>query len=188
MEIRKARADDIAAIEALIARSVMGLMGNEYSLEQRRASIGPLFGVDNQIIVDGTYFVVEEEGRLVGSGGWSFRRTLFGGDAVTGRDDTLADPSTDPAHIRAFYVDPGAARAGVGSRILRHSEADAITHGFSRFEMGATLTGKRFYARHGYLAGDEFAFPLPGGLEFPLLHMAKSVPEAPASPGEGQLL
>ena len=87
MQIRKARLEDIAEIESMIARSVMALMGREYSLEQRQASIGPLFGVDRQIIEDGTYYVVEHAGRLVGSGGWSFRRTLFGGDGVADRDD-----------------------------------------------------------------------------------------------------
>ena len=94
----------------MIARSVMALMGREYSLEQRQASIGPLFGVDRQIIEDGTYYVVEHAGRLVGSGGWSFRRTLFGGDGVANRDDFRVTPGVDPAHIRAFYIDPSAAR------------------------------------------------------------------------------
>ena len=109
----------------------------------------------------------------MGSGGWSFRRTLFGGDAVGGRDDTRAVPGKEAAHIRAFYVDPAAARSGVGSLLLRRSEADATEAGFNRFTMGATLTGKLFYARHGYRPGAEFSFPLPGGIAFPLLHMNK---------------
>ena len=173
MQIRKARLGDIAEIESMIARSVMALMGREYSLEQRQASIGPLFGVDRQIIEDGTYYVVEDAGRLVGSGGWSFRRTLFGGDGVANRDDSRVTPGVDPAHIRAFYIDPGAARTGVATRILLQSEADAAAQGFSRYEMAATLTGRPFYARHGYHAGNELLFTLPGGVTFPLIHMAK---------------
>jgi GNAT superfamily N-acetyltransferase len=173
MQIRKARLADIAEIETMIARSVMELMGQEYSLEQRRASIGPLFGVDRQIVEDGTYYVVEHAGRLVGSGGWSFRRTLFGGDGVANRDDSRLDPDVDPARIRAFYVDPSAARAGVGTQILLQSETDAAAQGFSRYDMMATLTGRPFYARHGYHAGSELLVPLPGGLRFPLVHMVK---------------
>jgi GNAT superfamily N-acetyltransferase len=173
MQIRKARLADIAEIEPMIARSVMELMGHEYTLEQRRASIGPLFGVDRQIIEDGTYYVVEQAGRLVGSGGWSFRRTLFGGDAVANRDDSRLDPDVDPARIRAFYIDPGAARTGIGTLILLRSEADAAAQGFSRYDMMATLTGRPFYARHGYRAGDAFSYTLPGGLGFPLIHMEK---------------
>jgi GNAT superfamily N-acetyltransferase len=174
MQIRKANLADIAEIETMIARAVMELMGQEYSLEQRRASIGPLFGVDRQIIEDGTYYVVEHAGRLVGSGGWSFRRTLFGGDAVANRDDSRVIPGVDPAHIRAFYVDPSASRTGIGTRILFQSEADALAQGFSRYEMMATLTGRPFYVRHGYHAGTQFLFSLPGGLRFPLVHMEKS--------------
>lgn len=176
MNIRRARIDDILLIERLISRSVMRLMAGEYSLEQRRASIGPLFGVDRQVVEDGTYFVVETGGRLVGSGGWSFRRTLFGGDQVGGRDDRRAVPGAEPAHIRAFYVDPDVARGGIGSLILQHSERDATAHDFGCFTMGATLTGKPFYTRHGYRAGSEFSFLLPGGIEFPLLHMDKQAP------------
>jgi GNAT superfamily N-acetyltransferase len=174
MQIRQARLADMERIEAMIARAVMELMGQEYSPEQRRASIGPLFGVDRQIIEDGTYYVVEQAGRLAGSGGWSFRRTLFGGDAVTGRDDSRLVPGVDPAHIRAFYIDPDAARTGIGTRILLQCEADAAAQGFSRYEMMATLTGMPFYARHGYQAGGQFLFSLPGGLGFPLVRMGKS--------------
>ena len=173
MEVRQARIEDIPAIEALIACSVMELMAAEYSLEQRRASIGPLFGVDRRVVEDGTYLVVEAGGRLLGSGGWSFRRTVFGGDSIGDRDDTQAVPGAEPAHIRAFYVDPGAARSGVGSLILRRSEADAMARGFNRFAMAATLTGRPFYARYGYRAGAKFPFLLPGGIEFPLLRMNK---------------
>ena len=158
----------------MIARSVMELMGREYSLEQRRASIGPLFGVDRQVVEDGTYYVVEHAGRLVGSGGWSFRRTLFGGDGVANRDDSRLNPDVDPAHIRAFFIDPGAARSGVGTLILLQSEADAAAQGFSRYDMMATLTGVPLYARHGYHVGGQLLFALPGGLSFPLVHMGKS--------------
>jgi N-acetylglutamate synthase-like GNAT family acetyltransferase len=173
MQIRKAHLADIAEIESMIARAVMELM-EEYSVQQRRASIGPLFGVDRQIIEDGTYFVAEHADRLVGSGGWSFRRTLFGGDGVANRDDSRGTPGVDAAHIRAFYIDPSATRTGIGTRILLQSEADAAAQGFSRYEMMATLTGRPFYARHGYQAGDEFRYTLPGGLSFPLVHMGKS--------------
>lgn len=179
MRIRTARLSDVTAIEALIERSVMALMAGEYSEDQRRASVGPLFGVDRRIVQDGTYCVVEEAGRLVGAGGWSFRRTLFGGDAVSGRDDAEAVPGVDPANIRAYYVDPGAARSGIGTALLLRSEAEAARRGFTRLEMGATLTGRPFYARHGYRVGEAFSFALPGGLMFPLVRMDKDVVAQP---------
>jgi hypothetical protein len=58
--------------------------------------------------------------------------------------------------------------------ILLQSEADAAAQGFSHYDMMATLTGRPFYARYGYRAGSVFSYPLPGGLEFPLIHMEKS--------------
>ena len=119
--IRQAALDDLRAMEALIERSVMRLMELDYSLEQRRRAIGPLFGADTQIIEDGTYYAVEIGSRLVGCGGWSFRRTLFGGDGIQDRDNARADPRTDPARLRAFYVDPDYARQGIATLILERS-------------------------------------------------------------------
>ncbi len=173
--IRPASLADIAAMQALIERSVMRLMEPDYSLEQRRRSIGPLFGIDTQLIEDGTYYAVEAGGRLAGCGGWSFRRTLFGGDGVQDRDDARADPDTDPARLRAFYVDPDCARHGIATLILETSEAAASAHGFRRMELGATLTGERFYHRRGYRLGRPIPFSLPGGVAFPLVHMEKAI-------------
>jgi GNAT superfamily N-acetyltransferase len=102
---------------------------------------------------DGTYFVVEAEGRIVGCGGWSRRRTLFGGDAHVERDAAELDPRTDAAKIRAFFVDPAHARRGVGRMILEHCEAEARSCGFSRVELMATLPGVRLYAAHAYVPG-----------------------------------
>ena len=175
MSLRLAGRGDIEAIEKLISRSVMGLIGGQYSEAALRASIGALFGVDGQIVDDRTYYVVERDGMIVAAGGWSFRRVLFGGDATGDRDDARADPETEAAHIRAFYVDPEHARAGLGWLILRQSETEAGRIGFRRFALGATLTGVPFYERHGYVAGECFTFALPGGLAFGLRHMVKTL-------------
>ena len=73
--------------------------------------------------------MVESAGRLIGCGGWSYRRTLFGGDARLGRDAGTLDPNTDAAKIRAFFIDPAAARQGIGSALLERCEAEARRHG-----------------------------------------------------------
>jgi GNAT superfamily N-acetyltransferase len=119
--LRLASEADRPAIEALISRSVTGLMGDHYSPAQLEAARRNMFGVDGELLADGTYFVVEERGVLVAAGGWSRRRSLFGGDAaVTGRTEgPLLNPARDAARIRAFFVDPGYARLGLGRRLLR---------------------------------------------------------------------
>src|SRR5580700_2081805 len=111
--LRKAVHADIAALNALIARSARGLSAEEYRPQQIEGALRGAFGVDTQLLTDETYFVVEDAGQLVGCGGWSFRSTLFGGDARAGRDSSLLDPRTQAAKIRAFFIDPVSARRGI---------------------------------------------------------------------------
>ncbi|HEV7138982.1 MAG TPA: GNAT family N-acetyltransferase [Steroidobacteraceae bacterium] len=173
--LRPAAAADSAAIEELIARSIRGLGAADYSSEQIEGALQGAFGLDSQLIVDGTYFVVESEGRLVGCGGWSYRRTLFGGDARQGRDAGTLDPLFDAAKIRAFFVDPAAARRGIGSALLDHCEAEARRHGFRRAEMMATLPGVRLYRARGYVPAERVQHVLAEGLSIEFVPMTKSL-------------
>src|SRR5689334_15368245 len=129
IEIRRATEADIPALEKLIPASVRGLQGGDYSAEQMEGAIGTVFGVDTALIRDGTYFVAVAGAEIVACGGWSRRRTLFGSDHVSGKDDALLDAATEPARIRAFFVDPAWARRGIGSRIVRACEEAAVAMG-----------------------------------------------------------
>ncbi len=173
--LRQAREADAEAITALIARSIRGLGARDYSREQIEAALRGAFGLDSQLIADGTYFVIEIDGALAGCGGWSFRRTLFGGDARADRDAGLLDPSTDAAKIRAFFVDPRTARRGIGSRLLAHCEREARRRGFGRTELLATLPGVRLYAARGYVAGPEVRHELGPGLAIEFVPMSKTL-------------
>jgi GNAT superfamily N-acetyltransferase len=173
--IRQATAADAEEIEELIGRSIRALGAGDYSSEQIEGALTGAFGLDSQLIADGTYFVVESAGRLIGCGGWSYRRTLFGGDARAGRDDGALDPGTDAAKIRAFFVDPTAARQGVGSALLEHCEAEARRHGFRRLEMMATLPGVRLYAARGYVPGARIHYPVAAGVSIEFVPMSKSL-------------
>jgi len=156
--LRNATLADVPQIEALIARSARGLSTADYRPSQVEGALRGAFGVDTQLLVDQTYFVAEEDGRLVGCGGWSYRSTLFGGDARSGRDSSTLDPRTQAAKIRAFFVDPGNARRGIGSRLLELCEQKARAHGFCRAELMATLPGVRLYAARGYAGADPVRF------------------------------
>ncbi len=173
--LRLATRNDVPAISALIEQSVLRLQAGDYSKEQMEGALGSVFGVDRRLIEDGTYFVVEAAaGELAGCGGWSRRKTLFGSDAHAARDDEMLDPAQDAAKIRAFFVHPDWARRGIGSRILEACESAAAEAGFSRFEMGATLTGERLYAVRGYVATDRIEVPLTNGETLPVIRMIKS--------------
>jgi N-acetylglutamate synthase-like GNAT family acetyltransferase len=175
--LRVAELDDIPALHELIALSVRGLMPQAYSMSQLEAALGTWLGVDSQLVEDRTYFIVEVE--LSGStvmtacGGWSKRKTPYGSDHRPGRENTLLDPETDFAKIRAFFVHPDWARQGIGSMILDECERDAREAGFIRFEMGATLTGVPLYQKRGYVARGRVELPLSNGQTFAILRMTK---------------
>ena len=173
--LRKAALDDRPALEELIAESARGLSRGHYTDAQVEAALGSAFGVDSELITDGTYFVAEADGRIVGCGGWSRRATLFGSDAQPGRRSDLLDPSRDSARIRAFFVHPDRARRGIGRAILERCEAEARAHGFRSAELLATLPGHRFYGTFGYTGDERVEYPLPGGIRIAFIPMRKSL-------------
>jgi len=175
---RRAVESDIPALHLLIEKSVLELQAGDYSREQMAGALGTYLGVDTQLIADGTYFAVETgaaaaDKQLVGCGGWSRRKTLFGADRRPDRDSSLLDPKADAAKIRAFFVHPDWVRRGIGSRILELCEEAARAEGFTRFEMGATLTGVPLYRRWGYRELERIELPLSNSSSLPIVRMAK---------------
>ena len=173
--IRRAEAEDIPALHALIEASVRGLQANDYTQAEIEGALGHALGLDSQLVKDGTYFIAEVAGEMVASGGWSYRATVFGSDGMTGREPARLDPATDAAKIRAIFVHPAWARKGLGTLMLEHCEGAARAAGFRRLEMGSTLTGVPLYLLRGYVAGERIAIPLPNGESLPILKMTKSV-------------
>ena len=175
MRIRLALMSEVSALEALIAASVRALSVNYYSSEQIESALVHVFGVDTQLIVDGTYFVAELGGKIVGCGGWSKRKTLFGGDQTKSGEDNLLDPSTDAARIRAFFIHPDFARRGIGKQLIESCETAAKNAGFRRLEMGATLPGEPMYQAVGYEVLERFDLPFSNGVTLPLVRMGKAI-------------
>jgi N-acetylglutamate synthase-like GNAT family acetyltransferase len=193
IRIRKAMEADIPVLRELIEASVRELQAQDYTPAQMEGALETVFGVDSQLIADGTYFVAEAktvDGRaeaenttgeknsgpewvLAGCGGWSKRKTLYGSDHWTGREDALLDPKRDAAKIRAFFVHPAWARRGVGGKILEACEVAARDAGFTSYEMGATLTGAKLFGAKGYVAVENIEVPLKNGLSLPVTRMAK---------------
>jgi GNAT superfamily N-acetyltransferase len=185
--IRLAVLQDIDVLRVLVDRSVRGLQAGDYSATEIDLALTSVYGVDTQLIKDGTYYVVEAMGmtadaastttgsapRIVGCGGWSKRRTLFGGDQFAGREATELDPKRDAAKIRAFFVDPDWARRGIGSLILEACERAAFEAGFTRLEMGATLTGVPFYRARGYAEREHLTVALARGESLAIVRMEK---------------
>jgi GNAT superfamily N-acetyltransferase len=177
--LRLARLDDASALEALIPLSVNTLQADTYSPAQRTAALGPVFGVDRQLIQDGTYYLCETpSGEIVACGGWSLRQAHFGGDvgrSTAAGEAPALDPMRHAARIRAFFVHPGWTRQGLGRRLLHACETAAAAAGFTGAELVATLAGEPLYAAGGYVAVERYEIPLPNGLVLPVVKMKRSL-------------
>jgi GNAT superfamily N-acetyltransferase len=178
IHIRHAVPADIPSLRVLIDASVRQLQAQDYTPTQIEGALESVFGVDTQLIADQTYFVAEARPAeshpiTVACGGWSKRKTLYGGDHWTGREDAVLDPRYDAARIRAFFIDPAWTRRGIGSLLLEACENAARSAGFKRFEMGATLTGVRLFRARGYVALENLRVPLPNGEFLPVVRMSK---------------
>jgi GNAT superfamily N-acetyltransferase len=172
-KIRTATLDDVDGLRGLIERSARELAREDYTSEQIEAALKAAWGVDTQLLRDGTYFVVESDRRLVACGGWSRRKTLFGSDAHANREPELLDPVTEAARIRAFFVHPAFARRGIGRKLLELCESEAKKEGFTRAELVATLPGVKLYQACGYAVIERKEYPLDGLLSIEFVLMRK---------------
>jgi GNAT superfamily N-acetyltransferase len=179
IEIRLATIDDIPLLERLISESVRGLSAGYYTTDQSESALAHIFGVDTQLIEDNTYYVAESQNQLVGCGGWSKRKTLYGGDqAKPDAPDPLLDPVTEGARIRAFFIHPAWARRGIGRCIIEVCERAARQAHFKRAELVATLPGEPLYKACGYEVAERFDIDLPAGIKLPVARMVKVIADS----------
>lgn len=171
---RFARRQDIAALTTLMDAAIRALLKPYLPPDAVEASFA-IMGLDTQLIEDGTYYVVEHAGRIVGGGGWSRRATLFGGDHSAGRDARLLDPASEAARVRAMYTHPDWTRRGIGRRVLALCEEAAAAEGFVRCELVATLAGEPLYRASGYGEIARFEEKTPSGVSVPLVRMEKGL-------------
>jgi GNAT superfamily N-acetyltransferase len=127
-------------------------------------------------VQDKTYFVIEKDGEIAGCGGWSERKTLFGGNQFSGREESVyLDPSKDDAKIRAFFIHPKCARQGLGSLLLKYCEQQANLNGFTQLEMMATLPGVKLYRAMAYKAISDEIVVLPNKVPLRFVRMTKNL-------------
>ena len=173
--IRPAVSDDVPALNPLIQASARALSAGYYTPAQIEAAIRFVFGVDSNLISDRSYLVVEEASRIVGCGGWSRRRTLYGGDQRPVGEPDWLDPTVDAARIRAFFVAPGHARRGIGRLLLDACTAAARAAGFRRLQLMATLPGIPLYAAGGFRELERVTDRLPDGTSIEFVRMERDI-------------
>jgi len=175
VSIRRATLEDVPALKTLIPLSARELSRGFYTPEETESAILHVFGPDSRLIADGTYFVAELDGRLAGCGGWSRRRTLFGGDQTKSGEEPLLDPATEPAKVRAMFVRGDWTRRGLGRRIIEECERAARAEGFRRLALLATLPGVPLYSACGFVAGEEIEVALEDGVTLACVAMEKPI-------------
>ena len=171
---RIATHEDIPTIEVLMELSINQLLGPLLSAEQLEASFDSM-GLDDQLIKDGTYFMIFCDEVFVGCGGWSNRETLFGGNHTPNRDDNFLDPLKDSARIRAMYTHPDWARQGIGSLVMHLGENAAKELGFKKCELMATQSGKLLYETQGYEFIEDILYKTETGKTVPMIRMEKII-------------
>ena len=172
LNFRLANYEDIPAVKGLMEQSIAQLLGNYVNEKELEASFESM-GLDDQLILDKTYFLIDFEGVLVGCGGWSNRKTLFGGNHTPNRSNDFLDPNHDAAKIRAMYTHPDWARKGIGTFILELAEKEACNAGFKRCELMATLSGIYLYKRRGYKIDEEIFYKSKKGNSVKMYKMTK---------------
>src|SRR5215216_4955220 len=174
-KIRLARKEEIPILNQLISLSAKELSKNDYSRQEIDAAVQYVFGVDSELIDDKTYFVIEKDGKIAGCGGWSRRKTLFGGNQFSGRDEAVfLDPKKEAAKIRAFFIHPEFSRQKLGSMLLKHCEREAQLNGFTQLEMMATLPGAKLYTTCGYQGASDELVKCPNGISIKFIRMTKN--------------
>ncbi len=166
---------DCRRIEELIETTARGISRDDYTPEQMEAALSGTFGVDTDLIMDGTFFVAEAGERMVGCGGWSRRKKLFGGDSLPRQDHGMLEASKDAAKIRAFFVHPSWTRRGIATGILALCESEALSQGFKSMELMATVPGIRFYAALGYEGSGRIEYQVTPTLTMQLMPMRKNL-------------
>jgi GNAT superfamily N-acetyltransferase len=182
MRIRVATTADVPALQDLITSSVRTLSTGFYSPEQIDAALAAVFGVDTQLVADGTYYVIDGPEGPAASGGWSGRRTLYGGDQMKDAEDPRLDPGTEPARIRAFFVHPAFARRGLATQLYNECAGAARAAGFRRLELMATLPGEPLYKALGFEVAERLTLTLPNHVDLPFARMTRDLDVADPTP------
>lgn len=178
INIRLARMSELRELNELITISARELSRGIYTEQETEGAIKYVFGVDTELVHDETYFVIEKDGEIAGCGGWSMRKTLFGGNQFSGREESVyLDPVKDAAKIRAFFIHPKFARQGLGSQLLKYCEQQATLSGFTQLEMMATLPGVKLYNAMAYKATSEEQVRLPNQISLRFVRMTKNLNE-----------
>ena len=173
--LRRALRADIPLLAALIERSAHGLSARTTPKSQVAGALRGAFGVDTQLVDDGTYFVAEEDGVLADAAAGAFARRSSAAMRAPIATPRCSIRVPMPPRFAHFSWSPSKARRGVGSLLLERCESEARERGFSRVELMATLPGVRLYAARGYVGTQHVSYDLGNGEHIDFVPMSKQL-------------
>lgn len=182
LKLRRATHADVMALDRLIERATRILGARHYSPSQIESGLRHVFHVDLDLIGEGTQFLAELDGKLVGAGGWSRQHRLFLGELAAATPPPEPAVAARTARLRMFFVDPDHARQGIARQLFSVCAADARAAGFNRFELLATLPGEPLYRALGFQVDQRVEATLPDGVVLSGVLMSLDL----ASPVSGQ--
>jgi len=174
--LRVATVADEAAVDALMKDSAAVLFPRFYDEREAASAVRYVAQVDPMLLADGTYFVLDADGEVVGCGGWSRRDRLYTGSGDAEGDARLLDPAREPARVRAMFVRADWTRRGLGRRILEACEAAARREGFRTLSLMATLPGVPLYLAYGFRPLEDVEVVMPDGVGIACVSMEKPIP------------
>lgn len=172
-ELRKATLDDVPELLVLHRAALRSLSHGYYSTEQIESFIEHVPTLDLQLIHQGRYFVACAQDRLIACGGWSADPPGYESAIDFGADSSASEEHDGAAKIRAMYTDPNWARRGLGRRILRLAELEALGAGHHQLCLDSLLPGAPLYRACHYEALNQSVGMLPDGQPLAVLHMRK---------------
>lgn len=159
--LRVATKQDIAAVDALLARAYPRLLKPDYAPSMLVLALPKISRAQPELVSCGTYYLVEQNGELLGAGGWTAAAPGKGG------------LTRGVGHIRHVVTDDRATRRGVGRALLTHIAQNAKAQGLRRLQCYSTLTAAPFYGAMEFDTLGQITIPLGPGIDFPAVEMER---------------
>lgn len=158
MTVRLAKLDDLAAVDALLARSYPRLLATDYPASVLDRALPVMIRAQPHLLSSQSYYVwqqtIGETPEILGAGGWSKDKKVL-----------------TKAHIRHVVTDDRHLRKGIGRGLIGHALQTARNAGFQEMECWSTYTAVPFYTAMGFDVVGPIDVPMGQGIALPAVRM-----------------
>jgi N-acetylglutamate synthase-like GNAT family acetyltransferase len=160
ISIRSALPGDAPAVSALLACCYPRMFRDAYDADVLAAALPLMTKASPVLLASGNYFVAEaSDDEVVGCGGWSLERP--------GTREVVLNEG----HIRHFATHPDRLRSGIGRALLVRCIAEAQQQDVTTLFCYSSRVAEPFYRSAGFVTIGPIDVAMPGGIQFPSIHM-----------------